>query len=270
MDILENEFVPLQPFGAPTHGPDFVRATDEEQSEGGNGMQSEGGHGMDLDYLDEIAEIGIFQCLAVDTRLFRRERKADYRKIISEVYSPPRITKELSCLPNARLVPGYALDLTVVDPADGEPWDFSIASKRTRARLMLQQQRPMLVVGSPECRAYCTWNQLNRVRCSAEVAQRLEKENSSPGTPQLRGRNLQGSGVRREVLPLRAPTRRELMGRRVHRGTRETPSRHESASAPVPVRCRDSSWSPQRPADQKGYELPDEFSTTGQIPRQAM
>ena len=121
----------------------------------------------------------LFNCMAADSKCYQRERKAAYRKVISEIYSPPRITKELSCLPNARLIPGYALDLTVADPADGEPWDFSIASKRRRARLLLQQQRPMLIVGSPECRAFSTWNQLNRFRHSPAIAERLEREKTA-------------------------------------------------------------------------------------------
>ena len=103
---------------------------DGDESQGG----LEAGHGMDIDGMEEFATFALFNCLAVDTRSFRRERKTAYRKVLSELYSPPRITEALSHLPNARLIPGYALDLTVMDPADGKPWDFTIPTKRARAR----------------------------------------------------------------------------------------------------------------------------------------
>ncbi len=137
-------------FGREGEGPDTIDADDHEISEDG--------HGMDLGYLEEMAELAIFNCLAVDSRAFRRERKKAYRRVISELYSPPRVTEMLSALPNAALVPGYALDLTVIDPADDEPWDFSRKVKQDRARRLLDRQRPMLVVLSPECKTFSTWN----------------------------------------------------------------------------------------------------------------
>ena len=44
---------------------------------------------------------------------------------MSEVYSPPRITLEINNCEYRNLVPGTAMDLTVNDPDDGRPWDFS-------------------------------------------------------------------------------------------------------------------------------------------------
>jgi hypothetical protein len=187
---VENKARPLiaeptgeQPLLIPMQGddeehvpPEQLREPEGQDQGGDDEPEAEGGHGMDVDYLDELAAFALFSCLAVDDRSFRRERKAAYRRVLSEIYSPPRITKALSYLPNAKLVPGYALDLTVVDPSDGEPWDFFVASKRKRARHLLAQQKPMLVVGSPECKAFSTWNQFNRFRHSASVAERLEKE----------------------------------------------------------------------------------------------
>ena len=31
------------------------------------------------------------------------------------------------------VTPGLALDITVIDPMDGQPWDFSVEGKRQRA-----------------------------------------------------------------------------------------------------------------------------------------
>ena len=62
------------------------------------------------------------------------------------------------------VMPGYALDLKTVDPADGLPWDFSKRHKRIRARKLIRQQRPYLVIGSPQCKEFCTWQRLNEAR----------------------------------------------------------------------------------------------------------
>ena len=62
------------------------------------------------------------------------------------------------------VAPGFALDLTVNDPLDGLPWDFSHAGKRNRARALLREQKPLLLIGSPECKAFSTWMVLNRAR----------------------------------------------------------------------------------------------------------
>ena len=46
---------------------------------------------------------------------------------VGEIYSPERVTTVASRM---RLIPGLALDLTTVDPEDGEPWDFDKLVKR--------------------------------------------------------------------------------------------------------------------------------------------
>ena len=45
---------------------------------------------------------------------------------VTEIYSPPRVTAIAERL---RLIPGLALDLTTIDPDDGEPWNFDIPEK---------------------------------------------------------------------------------------------------------------------------------------------
>ena len=46
------------------------------------------------------------------------------------------------------LVPGFALDLTVNDPDDNMPWDFSKSGKRSKAMKMIRENRPYMVIGS--------------------------------------------------------------------------------------------------------------------------
>ena len=43
--------------------------------------------------------------------------------MVSEIYSPPRVTKMLEAMPELKLVPGFAWDITCVDPDDGERCD---------------------------------------------------------------------------------------------------------------------------------------------------
>ena len=86
------------------------------------------------------------------------------KHVVSEVYSPPRITLEIKKGKYRNLASGIALDLTVNDPDDGRPWDFSLKSKRDKAREMLQQSKPLLLIGSPMCTAFSTWQHLNWTR----------------------------------------------------------------------------------------------------------
>ena len=65
---------------------------------------------------------------------------------------------------NTHTLPGHALDLTTVDPDDGLPWDFSRKAKRVKARRMLREQRPYMLIGSPQCKEFCTWQRLNEQR----------------------------------------------------------------------------------------------------------
>ena len=83
---------------------------------------------------------------------------------MSEMYSPPRVTAELQRMKHKHLLPGSALDLTVVDPDDGLPWDFSLRRKRIRARKIIREQRPYLIIGSPQCKEFCTWQKLSEAR----------------------------------------------------------------------------------------------------------
>ena len=48
---------------------------------------------------------------------------------VAEVFSPPRVTKHAHTFD---LMPGFALDLTTIDPIDGKPWDFRDPKKRER------------------------------------------------------------------------------------------------------------------------------------------
>ena len=113
---------------------------------------------------DIVSEMMLMQ-LGSTGNAYKRETRRALKQLVSEIYSPPRITAELRRRRRRWLLPGFALDLTVMDPEDGMPWDFSRPEKREKARRLRKEQKPFLLIGSPECRAFCTWQKLNEARC---------------------------------------------------------------------------------------------------------
>ena len=91
---------------------------------------------------------------------YKRERKAAIRAVVWEIYSPLRVTAAVKLLPELRMIPGFALDLTVVD-SDCRLWDFDDVVMRDRARKRLLDERPMLPVESPMCTALSTWQRIS-------------------------------------------------------------------------------------------------------------
>ena len=84
---------------------------------------------------------------------FRRERRAASRRTVSEMYSPPRVTRAISSMPGCDLIPGFALDLTCLDPDDGMPWDFDVPAKRDKAMRKVRTEKPAMIIGSVMCTA---------------------------------------------------------------------------------------------------------------------
>ena len=101
--------------------------------------------------------------LGGNPREYRRERGRAIQHLVSEIYSAPRITRVLKMMPNFSLAPGFALDLSGQDE-DGDSWDFTRADMRSKARNMVINLKPLFVVGSPPCTAFCNWNVLNAAR----------------------------------------------------------------------------------------------------------
>ena len=97
-------------------------------------------------------------------RSYRREARQASKAIVSEIYSPPRVTELIKRARMKHVMPGLALDITVNDPLDNQPWDFSLEHKRRRARQLIREQRPYLVIGSPMCKMFSTWQALNAAK----------------------------------------------------------------------------------------------------------
>ena len=124
---------------------------------------------IDAENEDEI--MGIMAVLGADPKSFRREKKQAVRRIVSEIYSPPRVTAMLKRLNDHGLIPGLALDLTTMDPDDGTPWDFDLPAKREKALKLLRAQKPLFVIGSPMCTRWCSWQRLNDLKRNAAIVQ---------------------------------------------------------------------------------------------------
>ena len=97
---------------------------------------------------------------------------------MSEIYSPPRVTAVASkLLPELRIHPGFALDLTVAD-SDGKLWDFDQPEMRARAMQKMKDEKPLLLIGSPMCTALSAWQHINNLpgkRDPAIVEKEMQK-----------------------------------------------------------------------------------------------
>lgn len=164
--------------GGDVHGGDPLENSAEVPMDDDDGPNAAGEAGdVDMGFVgllrpscdDLVAELLIQQINGVG-KSYVRERRQACRKIVSEIYSPPRVTKEIQRGRWRHLAPGFALDLTVSDPEDGKPWDFGLSTKRERARRLFREQKPYLLIGSPACKAFSTWMALNRFRSTDPAA----------------------------------------------------------------------------------------------------
>lgn len=115
------------------------------------------------DFHDFVAELLLWQ-MGGSGKQRGLGRRTAARKIVSDIYSPPRVNTLIRELRPKHVMPGLPFDIMVTDPEDGMPCDFSIPEKRARARRKLREQKPYLSVGSPECKHLCTWHALNETK----------------------------------------------------------------------------------------------------------
>ena len=138
-----------------------------------------GGDVVEDEYVNAIDEeslgldLVVFMAMQLGGRKpYSRDRRRAARHMVSEVFSPPRVTAMLSRFPNGKLAPGVAFDITCNDPLDGQPWNFDMPSKRERARKILREQRPLFLIGSPDCTAFSSWQNLSRLRRDSAITHR--------------------------------------------------------------------------------------------------
>ena len=73
---------------------------------------------LDKGQSDEIRRayteiMNIVRSLGGNTSKYRRERSKALRAVVSEIYSPPRVSAVAKMCPSYGVLPGFALDLTV-------------------------------------------------------------------------------------------------------------------------------------------------------------
>ena len=120
------------------------------------------------DILKTIDELG------GSVNCYQNGRRGTILNLVAEIYSRPRVTSAVKLLPELSLLPGFALDLTTTN-AQGENWDFSREEMRAQARALVTREKPLLLIGSPPCTPFCTWQDLNAARhgwSPAEVRRR--------------------------------------------------------------------------------------------------
>ena len=66
-------------------------------------------------------------------------------------------------LPSQALVPSFASHVTT-HGGDGGEWDFDQADMGARAGARVEEDKPYLLIGSPVCKACCTWQRLTALR----------------------------------------------------------------------------------------------------------
>ena len=106
---------------APDLEPDDTMDDDAPQSEDVN----MGYIGCLSPEVDEFASELILMAVGASGGSYGRETRSACRRIVSEVYAPPRVTAELRRRKHPYLAPGFAFDITTLDPDDGMPCFFS-------------------------------------------------------------------------------------------------------------------------------------------------
>ena len=91
--------------------------------------------------------------------------------IVSDIYSPPRVTRAIKMMPSSEVIAGFALDLTTTE-VDGRAWNFYGGEMRDRARKKLHTEEPMFRIGSPPCQHYSPLQALPAARRDPEDVRR--------------------------------------------------------------------------------------------------
>ena len=117
-----------------------------------------------------MSDIGAIHCDMKCWEFGADERRDISSVDVAEVFSPPRV---VAMAAKMGLVPGSSMDLTTTDEL-GEPWNFSLARMRTKAKKQLMKEKPLLLVGCPICTMFSQMMNINKDRMDPlEYNQRL-------------------------------------------------------------------------------------------------
>ena len=183
---------------SPVHGGDYASREVPPPADEAGGAETHADPGMDIDTIEEDIPmdellalwdrgtrdeakvinseiLSLVNSLGGSSSKYRRERGKAFRAIVSEIYSPPRVSAVAKLCPSFGILPGFALDLTTHD-SDGRHWDFDEEDMRARAWAKVKSEEPLLLIGSPMCTAFSAWQHINNAkRDPAVVAKEYER-----------------------------------------------------------------------------------------------
>ena len=113
--------IPLKKSGTPLRSMPANPHQTAEHQEADDGGISE----TPSDFHCDVAGVIVCQVFSSLGRSHARDKREAMRRIVSEIYSPPRVTAEIVRSRSRHLLPGFAMDLTTCDPTDGKLWDFN-------------------------------------------------------------------------------------------------------------------------------------------------
>ena len=128
------------------------------------------------DIPDEILHRELKQEEDVRVELVMKDALSMYERKgadIVELFSQPRIAQVAAgrSFEGTRLTPGWSLDLTRSDPKTGKPWDLGRKDVQARVTRMVEEGKPLFIVGSPPCTAFSSMQNITiGKRCPDKVA----------------------------------------------------------------------------------------------------
>jgi hypothetical protein len=106
--------------------------------------------------------------IAGNRRQKRSARLQESKVHVTELYSPPRVVESAE---RHGLILGWSLDLTTTDPETGQPWDLSKPEVQNKVRMKIREDKPLFLMASPPCGAFCTWMHVNYSHMDEDKAQ---------------------------------------------------------------------------------------------------
>ena len=118
---------------------------------------------------EETRVRAVVTSLGGNSSKYRGERSQAVRAVVSEIYSPPQVSAVAKLSLSYGIIPGFALDLTTND-SDGRCWDLDEEEMRRGAWAKIEEEQPMLLIGSPMCTAFSAWQHINNSKRDPGVA----------------------------------------------------------------------------------------------------
>ena len=115
--------------------------------------------------------MSLIDSLGGNTSKYRRERGKAIRAIVSEMYSPPRVSAVAKLCPSFGILLGFGLDLTTHD-TDGKHCDLDDEEMRARAWSKVRNEQPLLLIGTPMCTSFSAWQHINNSKRDPEIVAR--------------------------------------------------------------------------------------------------